>query len=232
MRASIEITVSGGGGIKIGIYGGSFNPVHDGHICVCTGAANALGLDKVLMVVANVSPFKDGMDYITGEHRLAMCKIAAKADRRIEVSDYELLKDGISYTFDTVEYFAGKYPDSELFLILGSDAFADFNRWYKYKEILKKASIAVVPRGKRQAEFKTQQTATASPEFSGIQNLGAEDAVFVLKIRTPDISSTQIREQIKFHKNFTCYLDENVVKYIEENIVDIGACLKSEQSRF
>ena len=101
--------------MRIGIFGGSFNPVHNGHIRLAVTAAEEYGLDKVYLVPSRVSPHRSSDEYASGEDRTEMLRLACAADSRLEVCDYELRTDRVSYTVYTVEYFRSLYPSDELF---------------------------------------------------------------------------------------------------------------------
>ena len=105
--------------MKIGLFGGSFNPIHKGHIKIAKLALENLNLDKIIFIPCQKNPFKKKMDYIDGKMRLEMIELVL--EKNMEVSNLEISRQGLSYTIDTVKYFKNLYKDSELFLIIGSD---------------------------------------------------------------------------------------------------------------
>ena len=113
---------------RIGIFGGSFDPPHIGHIQSAQQAAKALGLDRLLMIPAAAPPHKSGC-YVSAEHRLSMLRIACGDDPVLQPSDMELRRSGPSYTYETVEAVRQAYPDAEIFLLMGSDMFLSFLSW-------------------------------------------------------------------------------------------------------
>lgn len=132
---------------KYGILGGSFNPVHKGHISCAKLAKQKLNLDKLLFVPAYISPFKTYYEtnVVSAHKRLEMLKLILTD--KDEIIDYEILKKGVSYTLNTVKHILKVYGiDNTLFLIIGSDNYNLFHKWYKYKELLKYVQPAVIER--------------------------------------------------------------------------------------
>ena len=133
---------------RIGIYGGTFNPPHIGHLQAVRQAAAALELSKVLLIPDRIAPHKTmPPNSADGAQRLEMLRIAAMADPKLEVSDLELRREGVSYTWETVEQLKAQYPDAELVLMMGSDMFLSFSTWKHPERILASASLAVFFRG-------------------------------------------------------------------------------------
>ncbi|WP_153986855.1 nicotinate-nucleotide adenylyltransferase [Metamycoplasma hominis] len=131
--------------MKIGIFGGSFDPVHKGHILIANDAIELLKLDKVIFVPANKNPFKDKQDYASNEHRINMINIVINKSN-MEVSQFETKRGGTSYTIDTVKYFAQKYPKDELYFLIGSDNVGSLNKWKDIEEISRIVKIVVFNR--------------------------------------------------------------------------------------
>ncbi len=134
--------------MKIAIFGGSFNPVHKGHISVANYAIEHLGLDKLIFVPAFKSPFKSKIKYTSGEDRINMLNIVKP--EKSEVSSFEINRKSTSYTIDTLEYFKQKYPNDELFFLIGSDNVYKLNKWKKINEIVDIAQLVVF---KREGDF-------------------------------------------------------------------------------
>ncbi len=128
----------------IGILGGSFDPVHNGHLMMAQSAVDAFGLDKVFFVVASHSPFKDKAG--SPKDRLAMVKKAVQGNASFAVSDIELKRGGVSYTIDTVSHFRKKFPKAQLFLIIGEDNVAGLPRWKNIEALEKTAKFIVIER--------------------------------------------------------------------------------------
>ena len=130
--------------MKIGIYGGAFNPIHKGHVKIAKYVIDFLGLEKLIFVPSFKSPFKKSVDLVPGQDRINMIELVL--EDKMEVSAFEINRKGVSYTIDTVKYFKDKYKEDELFLIIGSDNLAKLNKWAKIDEITKMAKIVVFKR--------------------------------------------------------------------------------------
>ena len=195
---------------RIGIYGGTFNPPHIGHLEAAKQALTALGLSKLLLIPAYAPPHKAVLPEHspTAQQRLEMLRIAAADCPQIEVSDLELKREGISYSCQTVETVKEQYPGAELVLLMGTDMFLSFDTWMHPEEILKNASLGVFYRGD-----KGEQPAIAKKKAE----MEARGAVVTL-VENPvvAISSTQMRRLLAFR----CageFLPEGVLDYIREN---------------
>ena len=190
--------------MKIGIYGGSFNPVHNGHIHLANTAVEEFGLDRLYLLPSKKSPHRSSAEYAPDEDRLEMLRLAAKANDKLFVSDYEIKSDRVSYTIYTVEHFRSVFPDDELFLLVGSDMLLCFDTWYRFEEILANVTLCVVSRESGDmAELKNKA-----------EELGKFGKIQVSEAAPTVISSTEVRKKIAKNKDFSCYLDENVVQYI------------------
>ena len=130
----------------IGIFGGSFNPIHNGHIHLAESVKRELGLEKIIIVPSGIPPHKSAECYAPDADRLEMCRLAAEDIDGIEVSDFELARDGVSYTVYTVEHFRKLYPDKKLYLLVGSDMLLYFDKWFEYKKILSEVTLAALSR--------------------------------------------------------------------------------------
>ena len=132
---------------RIGIYSGSFNPVHNGHISLAKYLLDSDIVDEVWIVVSPLNPLKTTSDeLIADELRLQMAKIAFEGIRDTKVSDVEFCLPRPSYTIDTLNYLQKQYPDYHFFLLIGEDNMAVFDKWKDYKEILRKYTVLVYPR--------------------------------------------------------------------------------------
>ena len=192
---------------KIGIFGGSFDPPHIGHIQSAQQAAKALDLDRLLMIPAAAPPHKSGC-FVSGEHRLSMLRIACGDDPVLQPSDMELRRSGPSYTYETVEAVRAAYPDAEVYLLMGSDMFLSILNWKCPERILAQATLAVFCRGDKGEKEKISQQ-KAALEQQGYK-------VCVVENDVVQISSTQMRRLLAFH----CadeFLPAGVGDYIREN---------------
>ena len=198
--------------MRLGILGGSFNPPHPGHIRYALGAAEHLKLDKVMMVPAAEPPHKKlAYGSPKAEDRLEMCRLAAKEYPVIEVSDIELLREGKSYTVDTLGEIRQNYPNDELFLIMGMDMFLSFDKWYKPKTICSMATIVMACReGKDSSRLKQADLMEKKivSEFGG--------SVVRIPLDYIEMSSTTVRRMLVFGCGEYC-LNDAVYDFILKN---------------
>lgn len=193
---------------KIAMYGGSFDPIHDGHTAVAAAFVKKLKLDKLLFIPTAQPPHKSGSPMASAEDRLAMCRLAAKNVKKAEVSDIEIRRSGKSYTVDTLRELSELYPDSELFLIMGADMFTTFLEWRQPEEIMKLAALCTVPRN--------DEDVTLLSEYGEkYKAMGAQ--VCILDMKKIDISSTGIRRHVYEDKNISKLVCGDVERYIYAN---------------
>ena len=195
--------------MRIGIYGGAFNPLHTGHIHAARQAAEALRLDKLLMIPDRIAPHKEiPSGSPTPEQRLQMLQLAVAGEPGIEVSDIELKREGPSYTYLTVEELREIYPDAKLYLIMGTDMFLSFHTWKNPDRITAQATLAVMYRGDK-GERTAIDAKKAKMEAEGVE-------VELAKNDTIPISSTQLRRLLAF-RCADAFLPNAVGDYIREN---------------
>ncbi|TPE57070.1 nicotinate-nucleotide adenylyltransferase [[Mycoplasma] falconis] len=132
--------------MKIAIFGGSFNPIHKGHIKVALDAVNELNLDKLYFVPANANPFKKDMKYVENKHRIQMIRDVIQSYDKLDISEFETNRGGVSYTIDTVKYFKHKFPNDEIYLLIGLDNVNKLNKWKNIEEISKLVQITIFNR--------------------------------------------------------------------------------------
>ncbi len=174
--------------MRIGLLGGTFNPVHNAHLEMAEEARSALQLDRVLLVVANIPPHKNVQDSVSAADRLHMVQLAcAPLEPEIQSCDWEIARIGKSYTVDTLEYCHAKHPEAEIFYIVGTDMLLDLPRWYNTARLFELATFVCVPR----ARYTGKETAAAE----SLRSMGAR--VILLTECVTDISSTEIRMRIR-----------------------------------
>jgi len=133
--------------LKIGVLGGTFDPVHEGHIFIAKCALQTLELDKVLFLPANISPFKTSKELTASEHRIEMLRLVLKDEPQMEISLLELKRGGVSYTVDTLRELTTQYPKGiEIFLIIGADAYRNISQWKESEQIMELCQIALAGR--------------------------------------------------------------------------------------
>jgi nicotinate-nucleotide adenylyltransferase len=131
---------------RIGIFGGTFDPIHVGHLVIAETAREQLGLAKVIFMTAAVAPHKRGTPATPAIHRLAMVRTAIRGSKALHASDLEVRNGGVSYTVDTVRFLSSVFPGKELWLIMGSDNLKDFSSWKEPGELLRLCRVAVYER--------------------------------------------------------------------------------------
>ena len=191
------------------VFGGSFDPVHNGHVNLVKQIYDSVPLDEIIIMPARVSPFKQDTVPTSESQRLEMCRLAFEELPFVTVSDYEISRPEVSYTVNTIKHLREIYPDDELFFIMGSDMLLSFEKWYKFEEIL---SICTVIAASREDGEKDMESLKKQAE-----SLGQYGRVMVVSTGVYVMSSTEIREKLKNSSDISCYVPENVVKYILDN---------------
>jgi nicotinate-nucleotide adenylyltransferase len=185
---------------RIGIFGGTFDPPHKGHIAIAEQAKRQLGLDCVWFIPAYIPPHKHQHSSTSAKHRLKMIKLAVNGKKRFKISAIELKRRGISYTIDTLKAFKQQFPEDELVLIIGADNLAQFNSWKSPKTILQLASLAVYKR----------------KGFNPLLNDSTIDFI-LLKGRMLRISSTEIRNRVEKGLPIRALVPNPIVLYIKRH---------------
>ena len=205
---------------RIGIYGGTFNPPHIGHLRAAQQAVEALKLDRLLLIPDRIAPHKDlPGNSATPQQRLEMLNIAAAGQSKMEVCDIELNREGPSYTYETVEQLRRQYPEARLFLLMGTDMFLSFDTWREPERIVQNAALAVAYRGEKR-EREAVEEKKALLEAQGVQ-------VHLLDNPVNAISSTQLRRLLAFQCAGS-FLPDGVEAYIrEKKLYDVAAPWKN-----
>ncbi len=185
--------------MHIGLFFGSFNPVHSGHLIIATHILNSSELNEIWFVVSPQNPFKNASNLLHEQHRLNLVKTAIEGEHYLKASNIEFKLPRPSYTIDTLQYLNEKYPNKNFSIILGSDGLQNFNQWKNYNLILKMSSLYVYQR----------------PGFEITPIEGAK----IIKIEAPllQISSTHIRNLIREKKNIRYLVPDLVKEEIEKN---------------
>lgn len=194
---------------RIGIYGGTFNPPHSGHIAAARQAVDALRLRKLLVIPDRIAPHKTLPDGSPApQQRLEMLRIALQGEEKIEVSDLELKRQSVSYTWETVEQVRKLYPDAQIYLLMGTDMFLSFMTWKHPERILKHATLAVFCRGEK-GEKQAILEQKARMEHDGHKVELVDNEII-------EISSTDLRRLLVFGCAAP-FLPEGVGEYIRAN---------------
>lgn len=193
---------------KIGIFGGTFNPIHNGHLHLVDCFKKELDFDKVLLIPTNIPPHKENMVDIDSSHRVNMCNLAVEDINDIEVSKIEFERDEKSYTYVTVSKLKEIFPTEELYLIMGSDMFFSLEKWYRYDDLKKLVVFCVAAR----EENEYEKLVEFSKKLSGN---GAKTKV--LKADVLEISSSEIRQRVMLGEDYESLVPNSVFEYIKEH---------------
>ena len=194
--------------MKIGIYGGSFDPVHNGHVNAALTFKEELSLDKIIIIPAYQPPHKKGLALTPSEHRMNMCNIAFGSLEGFEVSDIEIKRGDEGYMVDTIKELREIYPDDEFYLLIGGDMLLSFQRWYAWSKITDEAIIAV-------AERNWEDSSAIEGEAAILRSYGAE--VRIVPIDVKEISSTSVRETVRRADDISSMVPKGVDEYIWDN---------------
>lgn len=205
--------------MKIAVFGGSFNPVHMGHLALADDVCLSLGYDKVLFVPAFIPPHKKMEVELPTQCRLEMLSLALEGDERFEVEDCEIVRGGTSYTYDTVEYIMKKYAgtlEGKPGLIMGSDLFSGFHLWHRAGELSSMCDLILARRHEVRSSNAAKgdfALAEADRDFDP-RNEKLFSRAFFLNNPFVDLSSGEIRERVRSGKSFRYLVGEKVFKYI------------------
>lgn len=187
--------------MRIGVFGGTFDPPHVGHLLLAADACDSLSLEKLIFVPAASQPFKVETPAVaTPAERLEMISLATRDDSRYAVESTEIRREGLSYTVDTLEEIARHHQGAELFLLIGQDTLSGFDGWKRPERIMQLATLAVMER--------------AGPSGSGPKQSAA--GVVAISTRRVDVSSTEIRKRLADGKSIRGFVPETVERYIAE----------------
>ena len=193
----------------IGILGGTFDPIHLGHLCIAEASLKSGGMSRIILMPAKVSPFKVGREMASEEDRLAMAALTAEKDPAIEVSRLEIDMEGVSYTFRTLTMLHKLHPYEQYWLIMGSDQFLNLESWYKGKDILEEFQVILAPRPGYRMDELEEKIQRYTSVFG--------TAVRVVQNDMLDISSTQIKQEIRAGKSLEGLVIPEVEQYINEH---------------
>lgn len=180
--------------MRIGLFGGAFNPIHLGHIKIAKEAIKQMNLDKLILIPTGNAPHKKETE-ISREHRLNMVKLSICGEEKMCISDYEIMREEISYSADTVEHFKSIYKDDELFFIIGDDSYNNLSSWHEPQRILNASTLLV---------FEREGAKVLPPAVK-------------IDMERIEISSSEIRKRIYIGKDFINLLPKSVFNYIIEN---------------
>ncbi|MDD2598883.1 MAG: nicotinate-nucleotide adenylyltransferase [Kiritimatiellae bacterium] len=195
---------------NIGILGGSFNPIHCGHLNIAETAACKFKLQRVLFIPCKISPFKTGAaaeKYVSDEHRLAMIQLSLEGHSNFELSEIELSRGGVSYSYETVLEIKNMFPEADLFFIIGSDSLLTLSKWHKIEALLNLCNFVTVERPGIDRQ-QLEQSLDFPPEVSRRLLRRA------IRGRLMDISSSEIREKVAEGTSLQGLVPKAVEEYI------------------
>lgn len=194
---------------KIGIMGGTFNPIHNGHLLLAEEARECFNLDEVLFMPSGNSYMKNAESILDGRMRAEMTALAIKTNPHFKLSLMEIERKGPTYTFETVSELKRENPDNEFFFLMGADSLLSLEKWKNPDIIFKKCTIIVAIRGNdSEPKVKTAISGLCEKYQAGIR---------LLPVRHIDISSSEIRERLVSGKSVRYMIPEAVLTYIYEN---------------
>jgi nicotinate-nucleotide adenylyltransferase len=212
-------------GARLGLLGGTLDPIHVGHVETALAARRALGLECVYVLPSNVPPHRAERPAASGYHRFAMTALAINGLDGFEASDIELCAPGPSYTAETLARFRerGAPTGSQIFFITGADAFAEIATWYRYPEVLDLAHFAVVSRPRFPVERLREVLPSLATRMIGIAAsreaaaANREPAIFLIDAATPDVSSTDIRRRLAGGESISGMVPQAVERHIRQH---------------
>ena len=193
--------------MRIGVFGGTFDPIHMGHLVVAEDARAALGLDKVLFIPAGQPWFKSYRQITGSHHRLAMVRLAVESNPSFEVSDIEVMRSGPSYTVDTLSELREQHGGAEFVVILGVDALREIDRWHQPRMLFEMASVVGMAR----------PGASLDPSVLNAAIPGASSRMHLVDSTLIDISGTEIRQRVAAGRSIRYRVPAGVERYISEN---------------
>ena len=187
--------------MKIGFLGGSFDPVHFGHLLAAQDAYEQHKLDRLVLVPAAQAPLKPNDVQSTAEDRLAMLRASVEWDHRFEISDIELRRGGVSYTIDSARYFREQFPNDDLYWIIGGDQLPNLHRWREIKELAKLVEFIFLER--------PGYPVRSHPEIPGLRLHRCDGHLLA-------ISSTELRDRVKKDLSLDYFVPHKAIVYIRE----------------
>ncbi|NDJ86918.1 MAG: nicotinate (nicotinamide) nucleotide adenylyltransferase [Chloroflexi bacterium] len=192
---------------KLGIFGGTFNPPHVGHLILAETAADALDLDRVFFVPAGMPPHKLDHPLAPAEHRLAMVKLAAADNPKLVVSRVDMERPGPHYATDMMQIFQGYYPQADIFFLMGSDSLRDLLSWHEPQRLIEMASLVVMQRPSIYPDL-----AALSRELPGLL-----EHLYILDAPEIEISSSEIVKMLAAQQSVRYRVPDPVLAYLLEH---------------
>ncbi len=188
--------------MKIGLFGGSFDPPHNGHLTIATSFLKELQLDEVLFIPAYIAPQKGHRTYATAADRLNMLRLALAGHPHFRINTVEIEREGISYTIDTIRFLKAQEPQAEYYLLIGADSLLDFANWREPEAILNSVQVVIAKRPECDLD-------KVEPKFL--------QQVIVLKNQMSPISSSLVRNRVRQGQSLEGYVPQAIAQYITEH---------------
>lgn len=223
--SNLEFPVYPGEGsfVRLGVFGGTFNPIHFGHLRAAIEVWEAFCLDKILLIPSATPPHKTADQVANAEDRLQMVRLAVEGEPFLEASDIELARPGPSYTIQTLQYFQEQFgPESDIHFIVGQDAFSEITTWRSYEALFGTAHFIVMTRpGSKLGSVESFIHANISEayQYDRTSNRYVHPewcSIFCLRITHLDISASEIRERIRHGRSIHFLLPDAVEDYVEK----------------
>ena len=192
--------------MSIALYGGSFDPIHIGHLITAENALETYNLEKVIFIPSFITPLKGRELEASDKNRFEMTKLSTKDNFKFEVSDYEISNEGVSYSYHTVKYFSELYKNKKIYFIIGTDRAKDLKKWYNISELSKLVTFIFVARDEEDL-FKIVE---------GDDTFYKSISYEIMKSPIIEISSSLIRDNLKNKKSIKYMITNECRSYIEE----------------
>lgn len=195
---------------RIGVFGGSFDPVHIGHLIIAQDALEQLELDRVIFVPAAISPHKQDQQPTEGRHRFEMLKRATADNLKFEVSDLELLRGGVSYTVDTMEHQQEAHPNAELFFIVGFDSLRKMHHWHRVERLFEICTVVPFGRGGEDPDMVLAESGLSNDWKKKLSDR-------LIRVHEVEVSASEIRMRIAEGLSIQTLVPPEVAMYIAEH---------------
>ena len=192
------------------ILGGSFNPIHKGHLKMAECAHNQFGLDDIVVMPNKTTYYKENIEFVSDADRLSMIRLAIEGKSYLSVSDMEILRGGVTHTIDTIREFERLYPGVKLYFVIGGDSLAWVDRWVSAKELLESVTFLTAVRGENDIE-------RSKDIIRRIKSEHPKSQIELLNMEDYPVSSSGIREKIKCGEDVSGVLPDKVYDYILEH---------------
>jgi nicotinate-nucleotide adenylyltransferase len=211
--------------VRLGIFGGTFDPPHVGHLLAASDAYEHLSLDGLVWVPAAVQPLKTRRETAAAGHRLAMVRLVTAGDSRFSADPVEVEREGLSYSVETLRGFAARYPTAHRFFLVGADVLSTFAEWREPREVLGLATLAVLTR-RDEGELGAMATSVAASKSAAADREPADgDALetelrrcaVLVPTRRIDVSSTEIRDRVRRGRSIHGFVTDAVAGYISSH---------------